>query len=116
MLIDTDDPSNGFADFVQCMTLEGSGPTTVQSVELFSCTDTATDGCPGASSIKTYTPSDWGFSNTVTGPFGNADSFLELELPYSESPEHLWWPGAVFLVHILSRASLLDVAEGFHLL
>ena len=34
--------------------------------------------------VKTYTPSDYGFSNTVTGPFGNADSFLELELPYTD--------------------------------
>jgi hypothetical protein len=84
VLVDTDTPVNGSADYLFCATLEGPGPTQVQVVELFSCDDTSAEGCPNATWIKNYTAADYGFSNTEIGPFGNADSFIELRVPWSD--------------------------------
>ncbi len=53
-------------------------------MELFTCDDTLATGCGSALLAKTYLPADYGFSNTVAGPFGGQDSFLELALPYSD--------------------------------
>ncbi len=83
-LVDTDDPPNDNADRLICATLAGPGATRVDAVELFVCDDTLSDGCGGGVLTKTYAASAYGFSNTVTGPFGGEDSFVEVKLPYSD--------------------------------
>ncbi len=116
MLLDTDaDPTDGFADFVLCATLVDPLPASL-SVELYSCPlDNAVDGCPGAVLDKTYAPADYGFSNTAMGPFGNADAFVELELPYSDLgvvggqvlfSSFISYPGKSFLTN--PRDSIFD--------
>ena len=80
MLIDSP-PANDLIDFVLCSTIDPGG---VDAVELYSCDDTIPAGCGSAALIKTYPPADYGFSDTVIGPFGNPDSFIEIRMPWSD--------------------------------
>jgi hypothetical protein len=75
-LIDTDLDDN--INFVIVTTLDGSN----SAVELFSCDDTITYGCSGASLSKRYGPSNFCASDSA-GPWNN-DSFMEFMFPFSD--------------------------------
>ena len=96
VLIDTtlDDNINA----VLCSTLGSGG---VQAVELFTCDSSISGGCGSASLAKTYSPANYGFSNSVAGPW-NTDSMIEIGIPFEDLPGS---GSSVILTTLMSYAS-----------
>lgn len=95
-LIDTE--PNLYINFALCTTVvEGTGTpnSEVDTVALFSCDDTSTVTCGGATHVKDFSaarPSSGGhytdgiyyFGNNETGAFGDDDSQLEIQVPFGD--------------------------------
>jgi hypothetical protein len=83
VLMDTDNPANNNIDRLVCVVID-NGPTTVTSVEMYTCDDTLAGGCENPVLAKTYTATDYALNNATVGPFGNNDTFVEMAMPYTD--------------------------------
>lgn len=80
VLVDTD--ADNYINKAIC-TVINNNPTTVSSAELYNCDDSIAGGCGGAALSKSYGASDYGISNTSSGPW-NTDTLIELKVPYTD--------------------------------